>query len=53
VNSGLVTAIIAEMGGPTMTTGYGNTSLAIKVGYYVLAAGMAVFVGMLLLTAYP
>ena len=36
-----------------MATGYGNTSLAIKVGYYVLAAGVAVFVGMLLLTAYP
>ena len=36
-----------------MATGYGNTSLVIKVGYYVLAAGMAVFVGMLLLTAYP
>jgi hypothetical protein len=53
VNSGLVTANIAEMGGPIMTTGYGNTSLAIKVGYYVLAAGVAVFVGMLILTAYP
>jgi hypothetical protein len=52
-NSGLVTAIIAEMGGPIMTTGYGNTSLAIKVGYYVLAAGVAVFVGMLIMTAYP
>jgi len=48
VNSGLV----AETGGPIVTTGY-NTSLAIKVGYYVLAAGVAVFVGMLLLTAYP
>src|ERR1700683_4938949 len=52
-NSSLVTAITAEMGGPTMTTGYGNTSLAIKVGYYVLAAGVAVFVAMLILTAYP
>jgi hypothetical protein len=41
------------MGGPTMTTGYGNTSFAIKVGYYVLAAGVAVFVAMLILTAYP
>jgi hypothetical protein len=41
------------MGGPTMTTGYGNTSLAIKVGYYVLAAGVALFVAMLILTAYP
>jgi hypothetical protein len=52
VNSGRLTPIIAEMGGPIMTTGY-HTSLAIKVGYYVLAAGVAVFVGMLLLTAYP
>ena len=36
-----------------MTTGLGNTSLAIKVGYYVLAAGVAVFVAMLILTVYP
>ena len=36
-----------------MATGYGNTSLVIKVGYYALAAGVAVFVAMLILTAYP
>ena len=40
------------MGGPIMTTGYGNTSLAIKVGYYVLAAGVAIFVAMLILINY-
>ena len=36
-----------------MATDYGNTSLVIKVGYYVLAAGVAIFVAMLILTAYP
>lgn len=36
-----------------MTTGYGATSFAIKVGYYILAAGVAVFVAMLFLTLYP
>jgi hypothetical protein len=35
-----------------MTTGYGNTGLAIKVGYYALAAAAAVFVAMLILTAH-
>ena len=36
-----------------MTTDYGNTNLAIKVSFYVLAAGVAVFVAMPILTAYP
>ncbi len=36
-----------------MTTGYGTTSFAIKIGYYILAAGVAVFVAMLILTLYP
>jgi hypothetical protein len=36
-----------------VTTGYGNTALVIKVGYYLLAAGVVVFVAMLALTAYP
>jgi hypothetical protein len=40
------------MGGPIMTRSYDNTSLAIKVGYYVLAAGATVFLAMLILTAY-
>jgi hypothetical protein len=53
VNSGQVATIIAKMRGQIMTTSYGNTSLAIKVGYYVLAAGVVVFVGMLIMTAYP
>ena len=35
-----------------MTTGYGTTSLAIKVGYWILAAGVVVFVAMLILTRY-
>jgi hypothetical protein len=52
VNSDLATAITAGIGGPFMTTSY-NTGVAIKVGYYVLAAGVAVFVAMLILTAYP
>jgi len=52
-NSVAATAIAAEMGGPIMTTDYGNTSLAVKVGFYVLAAGVAVFVAMLIMTAYP
>jgi hypothetical protein len=46
-------ANIAKIGGRIVTTSYGNTSLVIKVGYYVLAAGVAVFIGMLMLTAYP
>jgi hypothetical protein len=36
-----------------MTTGYGTASFAIKVGYYILAAGVAVFVAMLILTLHP
>lgn len=36
-----------------MTTGYGTASFAIKIGYYVLAASVAVFVAMLILTLYP
>ena len=36
-----------------MTTGYGTTGFAIKVGYYVLAAGVVLFVAMLILTASP
>jgi hypothetical protein len=36
-----------------MKTVYGTVSLAIKVGYYVLAAGVVVFVAMLILTLYP
>jgi hypothetical protein len=52
-NSVAATAITAEMGGPIMTTDYGNTNLAIKVSFYVLAAGVAVFVAMPILTAYP
>ena len=43
---------LPRIGGPVVTTGYANTSLVIKVGYYVLAAGVAVFVAMLILTAY-
>lgn len=34
-------------------TGYGTASLVIKMGYYVLAAGVVVFVAMLILTLYP
>ena len=33
-----------------MATGYVTTSFAIKVGYYVLAAAVLVFVAMLVLT---
>jgi hypothetical protein len=36
-----------------MTTGYGTSSLAITVGYYVLAAAVVVFVATLALTLYP
>ncbi len=36
-----------------MTTGYGTANFAIKVGYYILAAGVAVFVAMLILTLHP
>ena len=39
--------------GAIMTTGYGTASLAIKVGYYVLATGVVVFVAMLTFTLYP
>ncbi len=33
-----------------MTTGYDTGSFVIKVGYYVLAAAVVVFVAMLMLT---
>jgi hypothetical protein len=39
--------------GVIMTTGYGTANFAIKVGYYILAAGVAVFVAMLILTLHP
>jgi hypothetical protein len=35
-----------------MTTGYDTAGFAIKVGYYVLAAAVVVFVAMLMLTLY-
>jgi hypothetical protein len=35
-----------------MATDYGTTGFAIKVGYIVLAAGVVVFVAMLILTLY-
>ncbi len=36
-----------------MATGYGTASFAIKLGYYVLAGLVAVFVAMLIFTLYP
>jgi hypothetical protein len=39
--------------GLIMTTNHGTANFAIKVGYYVLAAGVVVFVAMLVLTVYP
>ncbi len=44
---------VAETGELIVTTGYGTSDFAIKVGYYFLAAGVVVFVGMLILTLYP
>jgi hypothetical protein len=35
-----------------MTTGFDTAGFAIKVGYIVLAAGVVVFVAMLILTFY-
>lgn len=39
--------------GLVVTTGYGTVNFAIKVDYYVLAAGVVVFVAMLILALYP
>jgi hypothetical protein len=36
-----------------MTAGYRTAGFTLKVGYYVLAAGVVVFVAMLILTLYP
>jgi hypothetical protein len=36
-----------------VATGYVTANLAIKVGYYVLAAAVLVFVAMLVLTLHP
>jgi hypothetical protein len=33
-----------------MTTGYGTASFAIKVGYFIMAGVVVVFVSMLILT---
>ncbi len=33
-----------------MTSGYGNASFAIKIGYFVFATAVVVFVSMLILT---
>jgi hypothetical protein len=35
-----------------MTTGYDTADFAIKVGYFVLAAAVVVFVALLILTHY-
>jgi hypothetical protein len=43
-------AIVGRLEGMIMATGNDTAGFAIKVGYYILAAAVVVFVAMLLLT---
>lgn len=43
---------MSRCGGRLAYSGYGTASFAIKVGHYILAGSVFVFVAMLILTAY-